>query len=135
MQSTPTPTHVVRGDALARAEQAWRARVAGGTWRQVAEVSGYADGPAACHAVKAIYGELPTEQREDLRALWRARLELLWAQALRDATERRPGAVTAGVRVAGMALTLDGLAEATKVDVTVSDTFMALTEAMAREGF
>jgi hypothetical protein len=130
----PTPTGPVRGDALERADTAWRARVAGATWRQAAEVAGYADAQSACHSVRSVFGELPAPSREDLREVWRARLELLWSQALRDSAEQRAGAVTAGVRVAGMAITLDGLAEPTRLDLNVTDTFEALTRELIREG-
>jgi AraC-like DNA-binding protein len=123
----PEPVRKVRADALERASTAWSVRVAGGTWAQAAEAAGFHDSDAATKAVRRHYGTLPVLARDDLRGLWRDRLELAWRQVCRDMTEQKPGAVTAAVRVAGMALTLDGLAEPVRVDMTVSDTFEALT--------
>lgn len=129
----PTPVRTVRADALERADTAWRARVAGATWTQAAQVAGFTDGHNAFRAVKSVYGAAPDVSREDLRALWRARLEVMWRQAQVDMREQRPGAVVGAVRVAGVAVTLDGLAEPVKVDVAL-DTFTSLSEQFAAEG-
>ena len=106
----PQP-RLVRADALDRAERAWHARVAGATWLQAAQVAGFSDDAHAIRAVRQMYGELPSWDREETRALWRDRLEWLWRQTLTDAAEQRAGAVTAGVRVATAAAALDGLSE------------------------
>jgi len=105
----PGPIRKVRGDALSRADDAWRLRVAGATWAEVATVVGFANAENAIRAVRQVYGSLPEVPREELRTLWRERLERLWRQTLMDATEHRPGAVMAGVRVAQAAARLDGL--------------------------
>ena len=55
----------------------------------------------------------------------------MWRQVQKDMTEQRPGAVTAAVRVAGAAIALDGLAEPVQVDMTVTETFAALTAELA----
>jgi hypothetical protein len=96
-------------------------------------VAGFTDEHNALRAVKSAYGELPQSQRSDLRDLWRARLETLWTQVLRDAGEQRPGAITAAVRVATAAVALDGLAEPVSLDVNVS-TLAALDQEMRAFG-
>ena len=126
-QQAPAPTHPVRPEALQRADRAWRARVLGASWAQAAEVAGFADDTTALHAVRNAYGQLPKLDREELRTLWRERLEVAWRQVFKDMAEQRAGATTAGVRVAGLAMTLDGLAEPVRVDMTISDTFERLT--------
>lgn len=116
----PEPVRPVNAAALQRADKAWRARVLGASWAQAALVAGYADDTTAWHAVKNAYGELPKLDREEVRALWRERLEVAWRQSVKDMAEQRPGAVTAGVRVAGAAAALDGLNEPTEVVVSPS---------------
>lgn len=127
----PEPSHQVRPAALARADTAWKARVLGASWAQAAEVAGFADDTTAVHAVRNAYGKLPRLDREELRNLWRERLEVTWRQTVKDMTEQRAGATTASVRVAGLAMMLDGLAEPVRVDVAVTDTFAALTAELA----
>jgi hypothetical protein len=129
--SPPEPVRMIRADALQRASRAWAARVAGGTWAQAAELSGFSDVTACHHAVRSAYGQLPKPDREELRDMWRDRLELSWRQAVKDMTEQRAGATTASVRIAGLAVMLDGLAEPTRLDVTVSDMFTRLTAELA----
>jgi hypothetical protein len=73
---------------------------------------------------------LPIAEREELRDIWRQRLENLWQQAALDAQAGRPGAVTAAVRVAGAALQLDGLAEPVRVDMRVETELTSLLEAL-----
>ncbi|MGA8247846.1 MAG: hypothetical protein WB797_13165 [Nocardioides sp.] len=77
-------------------------------------------------AVRNVYGRLPQIERDELRRLWRDRLEVAWRQVAMDMSQQRPGAVTAAVRVAQAAFRLDGLAEATQVDVSVTQTFELL---------
>lgn len=123
-----------RADTMERAHKAWHARLAGATWRQAAEVAGYANGDIAATAVKRVYGKVPPLEREALRTLWRERLELAWRQAVVDMTEQRPGAITAAVRIASAAAALDGLNAPTQVDVTVLQTLEALqTELVAHD--
>lgn len=106
-----------RADALGRAEAAWSARVAGATWAEAAATAGYSCGENAARAVRQTYGTLPELDRSEQRSLWRARLEALWRQALRDALENHPGALTAAVRVAQAAARLDGLDAPTELVV------------------
>src|SRR5688572_7746070 len=105
----PEPLPKVQARHLERADTAWRARVAGATWKQAAQMAGYATPESAIKGVQSAFGELPPLQAADLRNLWRDRLEVLWRQTLTDIAEQRPGAVTAGVRVAQAAALLDGL--------------------------
>ena len=115
--TSATPRQKKRADAAHRVQRAWAARVAGATWVQVAELVGYSDDTAACRAVRAYFGTLPQHDHEEVRALWRQRMEVLWAQNLRDVREQRPGAVRAGVAVAQRAAALDGLDKPTQVEV------------------
>lgn len=102
---------------LTRVDQAWRARVAGASWRQAATIAGYTDENNCARAVKRVYGKLPTPEREDLRRLWRDRLEVTWRQAITDLLEQRPGAITHAVRVQTAAARLDGLDEPSRVEL------------------
>jgi len=113
----------IRADHLQRAEIGWRARVAGATWKQVAEVAGYASAPNALRGVRDGLGSIPQVDVQEMRVLWRDRLEVMWQQTLRDMREQKPGAVTAGVRVATAAAALDGLNAPTKVEVAVAEQF------------
>lgn len=117
----PEPVKRVRADALKRAETAWQARVLGLTWDAAAQVAGYADRANCVRAVRSVYGELPTIEREEVRRLWRDRLELVWRQVVKDVHDRVPGATTAAVRVADRASRLDGLDEPQRVSVTPPD--------------
>jgi len=119
-----------RLEADRRADLAWSARVAGSSWEQAAVVSGYTSGQNAYRAVLRRRGELPVSQRDDLRDIWRQRLEALWRQAALDAMSNRPGAITAAVRVAGTAIQLDGLAEPVRLDFRVEPELTALLEAL-----
>lgn len=126
----------VRGDALERANRAWELRISGMPWKQVAEMTGFAHASSAQNAVKAVYGSNPAVDREQLRDLWRARLEVLWSQTISDIADRIPGATTAGVRIIQAAAQLDGLNQPTKVAVSGFDGYLsALTEELNREGF
>jgi hypothetical protein len=98
----------VKADAAVRAMKAWTARVTGSTWEE-AEIAGFTNPANALRAVKNYFGSLPDIEREDQRALWRARLEHLWAQALVDVQQQRPGAVRAAVAVGQRSAQLDGL--------------------------
>lgn len=130
----PEQIRHVRADALARAEAAWRARVAGATWAQAAEIAGYKDRDSCNRQVKRVYGQLPPVDRNELRNLWRDRLEVMWRQSQLDMREQRAGAVTAAVRVTTAAAALDGLADPVKVDVQTSLTFDALVGLVERHG-
>lgn len=105
------PDALTRFNAAAqdRVNRAWMLRVLGASWDQVAEQVGYSTGSNACRAVREAMGELPQPQRDELRDLWRSRIEVLWRQSLRDVNQQRPGALSAGVRIAERAARLDGL--------------------------
>jgi len=118
--TTPRPT--ARADAAQRAAAAWNARVLGASWEQAAEIAGFANAPNAHRAVTRAYGQVPEPERSELRRIWRERLEVLWRQSVRDVTDQRAGAVTAGVRVAGAAASLDGLDEPTRIDLSTPTT-------------
>jgi hypothetical protein len=91
----------VRGVSRTKADSAWQARVLGASWAQAAQVAGYANASAAYHAVLRQRGTMPEPTLSDLRAVWRERLESLWSQAWQDVRDRRSGAITHAVRVAG----------------------------------
>lgn len=114
----PSPSAVVRADAAQRAQRAWTARVSGSTWDEAAKVAGYADAATACRGVKNYFGTLPAVERDDLRDLWRQRMELLWTYAARDAEIGKPGALRAGTAIAQRAAAMDGLDAPTQVTVT-----------------
>lgn len=117
----PIPVRATRADALKRADEAWRLRVSGASWGEVADLVGYTDRNNALRAVRNVYGTLPQIERDELRALWRDRLEWLWRQVAHDVTEQRPGAAVAGVRVAQAATRLDGLDMPSEVVVYTPD--------------
>ena len=117
MGSPSKAVRSVRADMAERTERAWMARVAGATWEQAANVAGYTNGSNCRRAVMRVYGQLPRVKREDLRHLWRERLERLWRQALQDAGEKRPGAITAAVRLEQAAAALDGLNAPSQVEL------------------
>src|SRR4029077_15517527 len=89
VDGTPLPAPIITAAHWAKAEKAWAARCAGGTWAQAALTAGYSDGDAACKAVKSCYGSLPKPLRDDLRDLWRDRLERAWRQVCVDMAEQR----------------------------------------------
>lgn len=89
----------------------------GGSWDQAATIAGYSDGSNALRAVRAVYGTLPTIEREEQRRLWRDRLEVFYRQALKDLHNGVPGATTAAVRIAERAARLDGLDAPTKLSL------------------
>lgn len=130
-----TQVGAVRGDALARADQAWSMRIGGGTWAAIAQATGYSDAANCIRAVRSVYGQLPEPSRAERRDLWRERLERLWLHGLQDVTEDRPGAVTACVRIAQAAMALDGLNEPVKIDATVTDVWTALLAEAAGGGY
>lgn len=115
------PAKKVRADALERAERAWNVRVVGGSWQAAARAAGYSDTSNAIRAVRSVYGTLPEVERDEVRRLWRDRLELLWQQVVQDVHGRVPGATTAAVRVADRAAKLDGLDEPSRLSITPSD--------------
>lgn len=111
----------VRADAATRAHRAWAARAAGGTWAEVADLCGYASPGNACRAVSAYFGQLPQLDREELRALWRERHELMWRQSQRAVRDDKPGALRAAVAVARSASQLDGLDQPSRVELVTPD--------------
>jgi len=78
-------------------------------------VAGYSSPENAMRGVRTAYGTLPRIDRDDLRNLWRDRLEVAWQLVMRDMADQRPGAVTAAVRIATTAAVLDGLNEPQQV--------------------
>jgi hypothetical protein len=131
---TVLPPRMVGPVLAAKAEKAWAVRVAGGTWRQAAEVSGYGSGEAAQKAVSTVRGATPRVSRDVLREVWRDRLEMAWRQVAQDMSQQRPGAVTAAVRIATAAMHLDGLAEPVRVDVSVQETFERIERELGVHG-
>jgi hypothetical protein len=111
----------VRGVSRTKADAAWQARVLGASWAQAAQVAGYGTASAAYHAVLRQRGTLPEPMLSDLREVWRERLESLWSQAWQDVRERRSGAVTHAVRVAGAAMQLDGLAAPSRIAISSAE--------------
>lgn len=94
---------------MQRAARGWHLRVTGQTWQQIADELGYASQQGAHRAVMRFAGTIPDPRPDDLRAMWRARMEHLWRFAARDAEAGRPGALRAGVAIADRAGKLDGL--------------------------
>lgn len=107
-----------RGDGMQRAAEGWHLRVMGRTWQQIADALGYANPSNAHRAVMRFAGTIPDPKPDTLRELWRARMELLWTHAQRDAETGRPGALRAGVAIADRASKLDGLDAPTRVSIT-----------------
>jgi hypothetical protein len=120
LTSVTTPKQTVRADAAQRAAAAWNARVLGASWEQAAQIAGFSNAPNAHRAVTNAYGQVPEPERDELRRVWRDRLEHSWRQVVRDMAEQRPGATTASVRIAGAAAALDGLNEPTEIRVSPS---------------
>lgn len=138
LQGPPPPKPVKRGaraDALDRADRCWTARVAGATWAQAAQVAGFNSDTHAIEAVKSIFGTLPKLTRDELRNLWRDRLERSWRQVCLDMADRVPGATTASVRIATAAITLDGLAEPVKVDLNVNEVYDGFLKELSDAGY
>lgn len=118
------------GKSRSKADVAWRARTAGATWAEAAAMSGYASAQSCYKSVVKHRGALPQVEADHLRELWRERLETLWRQALRDVADRRPSAVTHGVRVASAAAALDGLNAAAKVELGTESSLTELITAL-----
>lgn len=127
-----TPARMrTHADAAVRAQRAWAARVAGATWQEAAEVSGFTETSNCIRAVRSYFGTLPAPDRDELRLVWRERLEELWRQVRVDAAEQRPGAVRAAVAVAQRAVQLDGLDAPQRVSVESPD-MARIEELLAR---
>jgi hypothetical protein len=131
---TPEPVRKVRADARDRAETIWAMRIGGATWDQCAKAVGLANEANAIRCVRQVYGEVPDIDRAELRHLWRERLEVVHRQALRDVLDRRQGAVVAAVKVASLAIMLDGLAAPQRVDVGFLGVLANLDALMTEEG-
>ncbi len=110
----------MRAGAMKRAAEAWQWRVLGKSWTEVAELVGFSNDANAIRAVRRFYGTLPTPSTDELRAMWRARLEHLWSLAQRDAQAARPGALRAGVAIADRASKLDGLDAPARFEVSAA---------------
>lgn len=125
-----------RADAAERASKAWRMRVAGGTWDDIAKALGMRGGaPAAYRAVKNHFGKVPQPDREMLREVARQRGERLWLRALAALEEApSPAAIRAAVAVLDRAARLDGLDAPTQVAIgSVDDaSFQMFVDAAAR---
>jgi hypothetical protein len=104
---------------MQRAQRAWGARVAGMSWKQAAEVAGYADASTACRGVRRFFGELPDLDMEDQRRLWRDRLDVLWARGHSELQNGHSAAtiIRSLVSVADRAAKLDGLDAPTRLRV------------------
>ena len=129
------PVKRARADALQRADAAWRGRVSGMTWAEAAKVAGFSSGEHAINAVRSVFGSLPALDQDELRRLWRDRLERSWRQCCADMVDRVPGSVTASVRVATAAIALDGLAAPEQVDVRVTEVFDGFLEELIDAGY
>lgn len=116
-------TETNRADAADRAAKAWKLRVAGASWEEVARMVGYGNASNAYRAVKNYFGQVPQIDREMLRGMARARGEMLWLRALQqvERTEGAPAAIRAAVAVLERHARLDGLDAPTKVDVNGPD--------------
>ncbi|MDT0117789.1 hypothetical protein Q9R20_12410 [Microbacterium sp. PRF11] len=99
--------------------------MSGSTWDEAAQLAGYADAATACRGVKNYFGALPVVERDDLRDLWRQRMELLWRYAARDAEIGKPGALRAGTAIAQRAAAMDGLDAPTQVLVNSDNAELA----------
>lgn len=125
-----------RTDAADRASKAWRMRVAGGSWEEIARSLGMKGGaPAAYRAVKNYFGAVPQPDREMLREIARQRGERLWLRAAAAVEEMpSPAAIRAAVAVLERAAKLDGLDAPTKVEVHDPDhaEFTAFVELAAK---
>jgi len=106
-----------RADAQERAERAYVARLHGATWREAARVAGYTDQANARRAVERWMGDVPGPEREVQREILREQTQAVLRQALQDVRDRRPGAVTAAVRVLDLQMRLDGLGAPTRVSL------------------
>lgn len=125
-----------RVDAAERASTAWRMRVAGHGWDEIAKMLGMRGGaPAAHRAVSRYFGRVPQPDRELLREIARQRGEMLWAKAA-EAVEEMPSPATirAAVAVLERASRLDGLDAPAEVKLNAVDDvqFNRLLEAAAR---
>lgn len=121
-----------QADAAQRAQRAWAARVAGGTWEQVASLCGFASATIACRAVRRYFGKLPVLDHEELRDLWRARHETLWRQSQSAIADGETAALRAGVAIARSAAQLDGLDRPTRVEMyrPAADEFLTTVAAL-----
>lgn len=124
-----------RADAADRASKAWRMRVAGGGWEDIAKALGMRGGaPAAYRAVKNYFETVPQPDREMLREIARQRGERLWlrtAAAVED--NPTPAMIRAAVSVLERASKLDGLDQPTRVAVAPEhQTFTTFVELAAK---
>lgn len=111
--------HGNRAAYMQRVADAYGMRVRGAGWAEIARATGYSTPQNAMRAVKSYTGKLPTiESTDQLRSLWRDRLEFLWPLAVRDAEDGRPGAMRAAVAVADRAAKLDGLDSPLRVEIS-----------------
>lgn len=112
-------THGNRARYHQRVADAWAMRVRGADWASIATAVGYSSPQNAMRAVRTYVGKLPViESSDDLRSLWRERLEYLWPLAARDVEAGRPGALRGAVAVVQRAAQLDGLDAPTRFEVT-----------------
>lgn len=137
MADEPLRIHGNRAAYHQRVADAYGMRVRGAAWAEIAQATGYSTPQNAMRAVKSYTGKLPRiESTDQLRSLWRDRLEFLWPLAVRDAEAGRPGAMRAAVAVVDRASRLDGLDAPTRFEVSPDE--MALQgivdELLARGG-
>lgn len=124
-----------RADAAERASTAWRMRVAGHGWDDIARTLGMKGGaPAAHRAVSRYFGRVPQPDREMLREVARQRTEMLWLRAAEKVEEApSPATIRAAVAVLERAAKLDGLDAPSRVEINPDNAeFIALVEAAAR---
>jgi hypothetical protein len=104
--------------AMQRVADAYAMRIRGADWATIAHTVGYANPQNAMRAVRNYTGGLPELAPEELRSMWRDRLEYLWPLALRDVENSRPGATRAAVAIAQRAAQLDGLDAPQQVEIS-----------------
>ena len=116
----PSEAEVVpigRLSSYAKACRAWDMRIAGATWRSIAEVLGYSGHSAVQNHVKQYFGNLPEDDKHARRRLEGERLERLWMYAMRNVKDGRKGAISDAVKLSARISQMYGLDAPTRVQV------------------
>lgn len=130
MERQVTKRKYTRADATQRAQRAWDLRTQGNTWDDIAQQVGYSNGANAAKAVRRWRDALPGIDLDEQRDMALGRALWLLREAAQDVQERRPGAVTAMVRVEQRLASLLGLDSPQRLDIRTGalDDFAALFE-------